>query len=70
MFIDDVVVNVDSPQRYLALSYLWGEAKPLQLLKDDIEELGQSGSLTMGNGLPGTVEDAIQVTIKLGEKYL
>jgi len=68
---------VDAPQlaRYLALSYVWGEAqgKCLNATKSNIFLLKQEGSLggsSLGASLSFTINDAIRVCWDLDERYL
>ncbi|KAF7596996.1 hypothetical protein BBP40_011362 [Aspergillus hancockii] len=54
---------------WVCLSYVWGKAKTLRLLKDNIQTFSAPGSLSP-DILPDIIEDALQVTKGLGEQYL
>jgi hypothetical protein len=57
--------------RYLALSYVWGETKPLGLRKANLNQLTKPNSLRECFGeLSNVVRDAMTFTQKLGERYL
>ncbi|OAT14339.1 hypothetical protein BDBG_09396 [Blastomyces gilchristii SLH14081] len=55
--------------RWVCLSYVWGKAQTLRLLKDNLQTFSTPGSLGP-NILPNIAEDALQVTKGLGERYL
>ncbi|KAE8357594.1 heterokaryon incompatibility protein-domain-containing protein [Aspergillus caelatus] len=55
--------------QWVCLSYVWGRAKTLRLLKENIQAFSQPGSLSP-DVLPNITEDALQVTKGLGERYL
>ena len=73
----DVVGNKVIPAvpgcRYFALSYVWGESALLPrraaALKSNIAKLGEEGGLATLD-LPQTIQDAITLTERLGERYL
>ncbi|KAI1365131.1 HET-domain-containing protein [Xylaria arbuscula] len=52
---------------YVALSYCWGDGDFVRTMTDNYEEF-QKEILT--SSLPRTIQDAINVTQKLGQKYL
>lgn len=54
---------------WVALSYVWGKAKVLQSTKDTLSQLQQQGSLR-SEILPRTIDDAIEITRRLGLRYL
>lgn len=73
-FVIDVkakaVVSAPEYCRYLALSYVWGEnALQLQLTEDNFEVFTRKDSL-QEQYLTPTIRDAIDLTRKLGERYL
>ncbi|KAE8322647.1 heterokaryon incompatibility protein-domain-containing protein [Aspergillus sergii] len=55
--------------KWVCLSYVWGKAKTLRLLKENIQTFSQPGALSP-DVLPNITEDALQVTKGLGERYL
>lgn len=59
--------DLPSSERYTTLSHCWGSAQFLQLLKSNLEEL-KSG-ITVDR-LPETFREAIEVTRKLGVRFL
>jgi hypothetical protein len=65
------LVHPDSDVRFVALSYVWGKHRETKLMttKDNFDEFQQKGSLKAKN-MPRTIEDAIQVCRRLGERYL
>jgi hypothetical protein len=65
------LVHPDSNVRFVALSYVWGKPSETQLVttKDNFEEFQKKDSLKAQN-MPRTIEDAIQVCRRLGERYL
>ncbi|KAF9891588.1 hypothetical protein FE257_003599 [Aspergillus nanangensis] len=54
---------------WVCLSYVWGNTTSLQLTVSNIEVFSVAGSLGT-EVLPNVVEDALQVTLGLGERYL
>jgi len=65
------LVQVDTPCRYVILSYVWGGIKvgtEWQYGSEGLE--GSRGYFTLPRTLPATIEDAITVTKELGERYL
>lgn len=71
--IDKCVVPINGPQgcRFLALSYVWGGPQEFQNLRRRDKALRQPGSLAQtDNPLPQTIQDAIEFTEKIGERYL
>lgn len=72
--VDELCVVPFSPTttRYLTLSYTWGQVQCLKASAKNIEHLKEKGSLNPNKSptIPQTVNDAIQITKFLGEKYL
>ena len=62
---------VEAPEccQYLALSYVWGGACQYMLSEDNQEMFRQTDSL-QPKYLTTTIRDAIELTAKLGERYL
>ncbi|RMJ15182.1 hypothetical protein CDV36_005125 [Fusarium kuroshium] len=70
------IVNLPSQSRYIALSYVWGANSETpehrarrRLTSDNLSRLTQVNGLDEVS-LPKTVEDAIELTSKMGERYL
>ncbi|PGH30777.1 hypothetical protein GX50_06451 [[Emmonsia] crescens] len=55
--------------QWVCLSYVWGKAQTLRLVKGNLQTFSTPGSLRP-DILPNIVEDALQVTRGLGERYL
>lgn len=66
---DQCIVQVHSPPRYLALSYVWGDGRHLHYSRANSTSLTQKGGLGHVQ-IPKTVEDAIALVAKIGERYL
>jgi Heterokaryon incompatibility protein (HET) len=66
------LVDVDAAVRYVTLSYTWGEeTKQLELTQKNETYFRRPGSLYHNLGLiPRTIQDAIHLTRKIGEKLL
>ncbi|PMD30508.1 HET-domain-containing protein, partial [Hyaloscypha variabilis F] len=57
--------------RYLALSYVWGKVEMIKATLSNVESLRQQGALFALHGqLPRVLQDAMDVTRYLGERYL
>jgi hypothetical protein len=73
-FIDvhkNCLTTLPSPDRYIALSYVWGDCRTLRTTKDTLDGLMKSGSILAAQGrLPAVINDAIRLTMDLGERYL
>ena len=73
MILIDVVgqrlVTLPSDTRYFALSYVWGTAKSFNTTQATVEALKVSGALA-DTSIPKTLRDAMELTVRLGEKYL
>jgi hypothetical protein len=66
------IVDASEPQRFVALSYMWGGhegGKDLQLVQSNVDQLSQSGGLELQQ-LPNTISDAIVLCRDLGEHRL
>jgi hypothetical protein len=63
------IVKMMEACRYLALSYVWGGATQFLLTEDNLEKLNKTGSLSP-ELLGVTVQDALEVTRNIGERYL
>jgi hypothetical protein len=65
------LVHPASDVRFVALSYVWGKHRETNLVttRDSFDKFQQKGSLKAEN-MPRTIEDAIQVCSRLGERYL
>lgn len=69
----ECVVTGLNGARYVALSYVWGQAPMVRASTENREALMKDGSLSSRNNdfqLPRTIRDAIYLVSKLGEKYL
>jgi len=73
-FIDvdkNCLTTLQSPDRYIALSYVWGACKTLHTTKNTLGGLMKSGSLLAAQDqLPAVIKDAMRLTKDLGEHYL
>lgn len=57
--------------RFVALSYVWGQVDTFSLQYDNVVDLEAPGALWKHRmSTPKTISDAIQVTQRLGERYL
>lgn len=66
-----MIVPANTENRYLALSYVWGEHDSFAATTKTSESLGQKGGLgRQMNKIPQTIKDAMEVVRKLGERYL
>jgi Heterokaryon incompatibility protein (HET) len=61
------LVQIDSNDKYFALSYVWGA--PLSQAKEDVDHIQDIGILSSSK-LPQVVEDALTVVKRLGQRYL
>lgn len=65
------VVQISGQVKYLALSYVWGDAQPLKLVKANVVQLSKSGSLTkLRDKIPQSVRDAMEFVKMVGQQYL
>ncbi|ERF73912.1 hypothetical protein EPUS_05924 [Endocarpon pusillum Z07020] len=62
------VVKAPRRCRYLALSYVWGNAKQVLLKTTNEKAFSRPGGLP--DGIPATIEDAMALCRMLGERYL
>jgi len=73
-FIDvkrDRLVEMQNICQYVALSYVWGNVPNFRLTKANRRELLISGAIkTVWKMLPRTIKDAVELTRKLGLRYL
>lgn len=71
-FIDVCELKLVSPKaeglEYVALSYVWGVAKPLAK-KDNFQRCCSTGGLVLAS-IPKTISDAIRLVRDMGERYL
>lgn len=63
------VVDSEDDSSYVALSYVWSRAEVPQLTNLTDERFREAGSLDRETLLP-TIDDAVEVTRSLGEKYI
>jgi hypothetical protein len=64
-----IVETMTEETSWVTLSYVWGGAKVLKLLKDNISSFLEPNSLNE-HLLPLTIANAIQVTRDLGERFI
>ncbi|GKZ23882.1 hypothetical protein AbraIFM66951_010414 [Aspergillus brasiliensis] len=65
------LVRRRSDVRYLALSYVWGQAGQLQTVKENFSTLQKQGALCPErNDIPRTIADAMLLVRELHERYL
>ncbi|KAG7293564.1 hypothetical protein NEMBOFW57_003617 [Staphylotrichum longicolle] len=62
------VVKAPHGCRYLALSYVWGNARQVLLKRTNRKAFSRPGGLP--DGIPQTIEDAMALCRMLGERYL
>lgn len=68
---EERLVKLETPQRYIALSYVWGQAPSFRLLRGNLARLSEVGGLKAIQGdLSQTVKDAIRLVYLIGERYL
>jgi hypothetical protein len=62
---------VEAPEhcKYLALSYVWGNARQLTLSEENQDMFSRKDSL-QPKYLTATIRDAIEFTARIGERYL
>jgi hypothetical protein len=66
-----IVQNPPGPCRYVALSYVWGDARSLSAYKCTIDRLRRPGSLWVSRyQLPAVITDAMALVYEMGERYL
>lgn len=65
------VVQISNPSSYIALSYVWGQAKTLRLTKHNQRDLMTDQGLGRSwDKIPLTIRDAICLLQKMGIRYL
>jgi Heterokaryon incompatibility protein (HET) len=64
------IVDVHKEDRYVALSYAWGNFPMAKLLRENEASLRIPGSLATLSGIPLTMQDAITLVRNVGERYL
>ena len=73
VFEECITLKPVSNVHYIALSYVWGNAKSTNLTSGNIKELRKPRSLSSGSHLatvPQTVRDAMHLTADLNVRYL
>ncbi|KAH8776319.1 heterokaryon incompatibility protein-domain-containing protein [Diaporthe sp. PMI_573] len=69
--VQGCIIPTPSNCRYLALSYVWGQVPTFSLRRENFKNLETPGALwEYRSTTPKTISDAIQVTQRLGERYL
>lgn len=63
------IVHAPEHCRYFVLSYIWGQARQFKLSEDNFDAFKRENSL-QPRYLTATIRDAIELTEKLGERYL
>lgn len=67
------IVRAKSPDRYVALSYVWGQVECSKAMKCNLEELQKPESLSEKNSnviIPRTIRHAIRLVTLIGEQLL
>ncbi|TGJ87980.1 hypothetical protein E0Z10_g788 [Xylaria hypoxylon] len=67
------IVRATNDSKYVALSYVWGQATVLRAGRANIESLEKPGAFTtpeFGPHVPQTIKDAMQATKEIGIQYL
>jgi hypothetical protein len=68
---DNCLKALRKPERYVALSYVWGKSNCLRTVKDNLGERLKPGSLQNTDApLPAVIADAITLTRDIQERYL
>ncbi|GKZ88823.1 hypothetical protein AnigIFM59636_009359 [Aspergillus niger] len=68
---DNRLVRRRSNVRYLALSYVWGQAGGLETLNENYETLQDKGALSPDRSdIPRTIADSMMLVLELQERYL
>ncbi|PPQ66802.1 hypothetical protein CVT26_009649 [Gymnopilus dilepis] len=67
--LDECIVEASPGNRYIALSYVWGQTVQVKLLHGNLQQLSSKGSLGRLS-LPKTIRDAIDLVKAIGERYL
>lgn len=65
------IVDLEDSEEYVTLSYVWGEAKQVKLIWETESLLRKPrGLLQFWDRIPKTIQDAIELTRKIGLDYL
>jgi Heterokaryon incompatibility protein (HET) len=64
------IVDLEDSVRYVTLSYTWGKAKQVRLLRNNEAFFRTGGLGKIYNELPKTIADSIQLVREIGERYL
>ncbi|KAF2470656.1 HET-domain-containing protein [Lindgomyces ingoldianus] len=70
---DDCIVQASKSERYVTLSYVCGQVRSLQLMKDNLRLLQRPGVLREQNCvfvIPRTIRQAMNFARLIGERYL
>ncbi|KAK3365346.1 heterokaryon incompatibility protein-domain-containing protein, partial [Lasiosphaeria ovina] len=68
---EERLVEITAPERYVALSYVWGRAPSFRLLRSNLARLYEPRGLgTIQSELSQTVKDAMRLVALMGERYL
>ncbi|KAF5980922.1 hypothetical protein FCOIX_4568 [Fusarium coicis] len=68
---DDCIVEMETLEKYIALSYVWGGVSNFRLTTANRTELLMPGSLKkVFKMLPNSIKDAVTLTRRLGCRYL
>ena len=69
--LDMRLVDISWQERYVALSYVWGGAKPPKLLRNQLPAYSTTDSLQhLYPEMPNTIQDVFTFTRKMGLRYL
>jgi hypothetical protein len=71
--IKGCLVDLNSPKKYIAFSYVWGNFKSCQTLQRSVEQLGRPDTLfdeELYREMPRMIRNAIRLTNLLGQLYL
>ncbi|CAG8956835.1 hypothetical protein HYFRA_00011224 [Hymenoscyphus fraxineus] len=74
-FIDvetQCIVTPNIEVQYVALSYVWGQVPSIMALKENIAQLREPGSLSLGsrNIVPQTIRDSMTLCSLINQRYL
>lgn len=72
--VEEACLVFTSPEcRYIALSYVWGNATTVKTTKRNLTDFKKPGSIRSDSSnlaIPNTIRDALRLVSLLGEKYL
>lgn len=69
--VESKLVTRCSRDRYLALSYVWGNVSMFQTTKSSRPSLGEPGALTkLKKDIPRLIRDSMSLVLAMGERYL